>query len=163
MVRFRQVFTISSVVCGVHRRTSSDCGKGLSSSWLYTDRTVLYISPTILWSELNRRKVNKLQCNKVKENKSTLESFKCSQIRVHSTFPLIRLPILQWKSVLSWGRQFGSIYLSAYEILPDNRGGLWWEWLYNMGTTTGFNEMIEKDIISHKELKLELCSIVGSA
>jgi hypothetical protein len=32
---------------------------------------------------------------------------------------------------------------------------------YNMEITTGFNEMIEKDIISHKELKLELCSIVG--
>ena len=92
---------------------------------------------------------------------TTLQSFKCSHIIVYSTSPLIRPSILQRKSVFSWGRQFGSIYLSVYEIWPDKRGGLWWEWPYNMGTTTGFNEMIEKDIISHKELKLELCSIVG--
>jgi hypothetical protein len=42
-----QFVTISNVVCGVHRRTSSDRGKGLSSSWLYTVNTVLYISPII--------------------------------------------------------------------------------------------------------------------
>ena len=47
-VRTGSKFTISSVVCGVHRRTSSDWGKGLSPSWLYTANTVLYISPTII-------------------------------------------------------------------------------------------------------------------
>ena len=150
-------------MCGVHRRTSSDWGKGLSSSWLYTVNTVLYISPTILWSKLNRGKSKQIAMQesqkeqKQKNNLSpllitplydltttTLQSFKCSHIIVYSTSPLIRPFILQCKSVFSWGRQFGSIYLSVYEIWPDKRSILWWEWPYNMGTTTGFNEMIRK-------------------
>jgi len=26
-------------------------------------------------------------------------------------------------------------YLCSYEIWPDKRGGLWWEWSYKMGTS----------------------------
>ena len=85
-----------------------------------------------------------------KQNCKYLFHKKCSVFIIHkfitflyyycSILPLIRPPILEWKSNLIRGvtsLEGNSIvicnYLSASEIWPDKRGGLWWEWSYKKG------------------------------